>query len=51
MRLTKPVRTYMVHSSGDGVLGLILTELHYRCILQLDLKVMPCVVEGLHAHD
>ena len=39
----------MVHSSRDGVLGLIITKLDYRCILQLDLKVMPRVVEGLHA--
>ena len=42
--------TYMVHSIGNGILGLIFTLLDNRRILQLDLKVMPCVVERLHDH-
>lgn len=39
---------YMIYSSRNAVLWLIFTQLDYRCILQLDLKVMPCVVECLH---
>ena len=41
----------MVQSSRDAILWFILTRLDHRGILQLYLKVMPCVVKLLHQQE